>query len=126
MINAAVVYDAVNVLLALASLVGLILLGKFIPSRRVRIVVAIALILIILTSPIYMLCMRVFKLYEVAYAGEMIGKVEKGTFAKVMRFRDIAVLGHVFEFISIALIVGASKVMLALPRAGETNGGTPQ
>lgn len=126
MINSAMVYDAVNVILALASLVGLILLGKFIPSKRVRTMLAIALILIILASPIYMVCLRVFKLYEIAYAGEMIGKVEKGTFARVMRFRDIAVLGHVFEFVSIALIVGASKVMFALPHAGKTNGGTPQ
>ncbi|MBI5118014.1 hypothetical protein HZA56_16180 [Candidatus Poribacteria bacterium] len=122
MLSATTLFNAVNLTLAVVSLLSILLIFKFVPDRRARILLIIAFILIILTGGVYSFCLKVSKMYELAFAGEMFGKAPPGSVKKVMFIRNIAQVGNVFEVAAAIIFVLVGKRFISLIGGGKTGG----
>ncbi|GAB4345732.1 MAG: hypothetical protein Kow0099_26320 [Candidatus Abyssubacteria bacterium] len=119
MITSAFVYNGVNLILAIACLVSAVLVFKYVPDRRGRLLLVLAFVLIILSSGILSFCLRIAKLYEAAFIGEMFHKAPEGSFDKVNFYKfTLSRLGNVLDLIGIGIIVGVSKRLISLRGTG--------
>lgn len=114
MLTSATVYNGVNIILAATCLVALVLLFRFVRDKKTRWFLAVAFVLLILTSGIFSVSLSIFKLSSAAYTGEAVGQVEKGTFESVDRFKYYALVGNILELISIGLLTVACKRLLSV------------
>ncbi|UCD57413.1 MAG: hypothetical protein JSV16_16680 [Candidatus Hydrogenedentota bacterium] len=120
MVTSAFVYNGVNVVLAVACLVSIFLVFRFVPDSRARLLLMAACVLIILTGGILVFCLKVYKMLSIAYTAEAAG-METGVLEQVILFRDLALLGSIFELVAIGLLAGASKRLISL-QTGELTG----
>jgi hypothetical protein len=126
MITGKFAFNGVNIVLALTCLISLILVFKFVPDKRSRLLLAIAFVLIILAGGIFSYCVKIYALYAKAYIGELLGRVEQGTSDKVAMFKDVALLANVFELIAAGLFIGVSKRLISLRSREGAEGGASQ
>jgi hypothetical protein len=119
MITSALVYNGVNLILAIACLVSAILAFKYIPDKRGRLLLAVAFVLIILSSGILSFCLRVAKLYELAAIGEMFHKAPPGSVEKVNFYKfTLSRVGNVLDLVGVGIMVGVSKRLVSLKGTG--------
>jgi hypothetical protein len=125
-VSSSFTYNWVNIVLAMVCVIAIALAFKFVPDKRSRGTLIGGLILIVLTSAILIVSLKIFRLHGTVGLGEAIGKVEGGTYAMVRRFRDIALLGNVCEFIAFCLFAGTARRLLSLRTRGQSEGGAEQ
>ncbi len=126
MITGRFAFSGVSIILAVTCLIALILLFKFIPDKRSRLMLAFALVLVILAGAIFSYCVRIYALYAMAYIGELVGKVEQGTSDKVGVFKDVALLANVFDLVAAGLFIAVSKRLISLKTREGAEGGASQ
>lgn len=113
MISGSAVYDGINIILALAALAGLFSLRKAIADRETRRRFVAACVLLILSGIVFSVCLNVFRFATLAYAGEAVGKVERGTYHFVDRFKTISLLGNIFDVLAVALMASVSRRLMS-------------
>lgn len=126
MITGKFAFNGVNIILAVTCLISLILVFKFVPDKRSRLLLAIAFVLIILAGSIFSFSVRIYALYAKAYIGELVGRVEMGTSDRVAVFKDVALLANAFDLIAAGLFIGVSKRLISLKTRERAKGGASQ
>jgi len=117
MISAELFYIVVNVVLAAVCVVSIVLAFKYVPDKGIRNLLIVALVLLILSGGALSFCQKIFRLYSVAYMGDMYG-VTDGAVQKVDQFRILLPIGNMFELMAIALCAFVGKKLITL-RTGE-------
>ncbi|MBI4832791.1 MAG: hypothetical protein HY801_14820 [Candidatus Lindowbacteria bacterium] len=121
MLTSVALFKGVNLILAVVCLLSIFLVFKFVPNKRARNLLIVAFVLIIFANGVFWFCMKVWKLYEIASGGELLGKAPPGTANKVIFIRNMAQLGNVFEAVAAILFVLVSKTFIS--RASGKTGG---
>jgi hypothetical protein len=117
MISSHVMYNGVNVVLAVACLISLFLVSKFVPDKRTRTLLIVALILMFLSAPALIMGLRIFKITPAAVLGDGLGMTD-GASDMTKNFRYVGLLGSLCELIAIVLFAAAAKRLFS-PRAEE-------
>jgi len=118
MIPSSYVYNGVNIILGVVCLIAIIFSFKAIPDKRVRLLVIVGSVLIILSGALLSFGLNVFKMYTLAWTAttfRMEGKED--ALETVLLFKDLSLLGYVFEVVAIGLFAGIAKRLYSL-RAG--------
>lgn len=120
MITSAFVYNGVNLVLAIACLVSVLLVFRYIPDKRARVLLVVAFLLVILNGGISSVCLNVSKYFEVAYAGEALGKAPPGTFDKVNFYKyDLSRFANILELVAVGIMVIVSEKLASLRNSGQ-------
>ncbi len=118
MIPSAFVFNGVNIVIGVASLLLIVLASKAIKEKGARTLVRIALVLLILSAIILPVCLHVYKFGPAAYVGQVAGVPSaKGAYDRVKNFRYFALVGTLCETASVVLLVVASRRLVVLPAA---------
>jgi hypothetical protein len=112
MISGMYFYYWVNGLIALAALASAFLLPRLLNEGGSKLKVVAASVLLILSGVIFSVSLRIFKLAEIAYAGEGLGRAKEGTYAFVSSFKDIALVGNIFELLAIILLASLARALM--------------
>lgn len=122
MITSAFVFNGVNIVIAVASLVLIVLAAKAVKDKGIRNLLRIALVLLILSAIILPVCLYIYKFVPIAYTGKVAGAAEaEGAYEMVTKFRYYALVGTILEAASVVLLVLVSGKLIAL-RAGAPVG----
>lgn len=119
MISGELTYNSVNVILVVTCLVSIALAFKLIPDKRSRTLFIVACILIVLAGIVLPFTLSVYRMGPMAHLSDAVGKSE-GMRAKVDYFKDLALLGYVFEVVAIGLFVGMAKRLITLQKAEQS------
>jgi len=127
MITSTSMYNGVNLILGVICLVSIILAFKAIPDKRVKLFLVLACVLIIFSGALLMFCLKVFKMYTLAWTASTL-RVEgkEDAFEQVLMFKDLSLVGYILEVAAIGLFAGAAKRLISLKAGRETEGGTAQ
>jgi len=118
-------YINVNVVLGLVCIASIILAFKFVSDKRSRNLLIVTLVLLIISGAMLSFCQKIFRLYAVAYMGDLAGATE-GAFEMVDQFRILLPIGNIFELAAIGLCVLVVKRLISLRTAGQSEGGTEE
>ena len=116
MISSELMFNGVNVVLAVACLVSLFLVSKFVPDKRARVLLIVAAILIILSAPALTIALKIYKITPVAMLGDAT-RVTDGAAKTTTSFRYLSLLGSLFELIAIILFAAAARRLFSPPTA---------
>lgn len=123
MISAERFYIVMNVVLGLIFVASIILAPRFIPDKRARNLLIVALVLLILSGGALAFCQKIFRLYELAYMGDSSGATE-GAMETIDRIRMLVPISNLFELVAIGLCVFVGKRLIFLRSEGQPEGGT--
>ena len=127
MIPSSYVYNGVNLILGVVCLISIILAFKMIPDKRVRLFLIIAAVLIIVSGGLMSFCLNVFKMLAPAEAADFL-RINGSTDSvkKVLFFKDLSLLGNLFEVVALGLFAGIAKRLVSLKGIEETEGEAAQ
>jgi len=111
MIPGLYVFYAVNAILAVASVVGIILASKS-QGQHAKKPFIVALVLLILSAGILSFCLGIYRMGALAYIGQTVGGME-GVYDKVKNFRFYGLVGTILEFVSVVLLTIVSAKMVS-------------
>ena len=119
MIPSTYVYNGVNLILGVVCLVSIILAFKAIPDKRGRLFLIVGCLLIILSGALLVFCLKVFKMYTLAWTATALrAEGKEDAFETVLMFKDLSLLGYVMEVAALGLFAGVAKRLVSL-RPGE-------
>jgi hypothetical protein len=112
MISGDFLYNGMNLLLAAVALMCIFLAPKLLGAGGARRKLVGACILLILSGAIFSVSLRMFRLSTLAYFGEAVQRAEAGTYQMTDNFKNIALVGNVFDLAAVILLAGVSRSLL--------------
>ncbi len=122
MLTSASLYNGVSIALGVTCVVSIALAFRSIQDKGPKKLFIISLVLLLLTSILMPICLKVVKLHAPAQLGVAAGKIEQATLDMIYRFGDLATIGGVLELLAIILLVGVSKRLILQHVARRSEG----
>lgn len=122
MLSSALLYNGVSIALGVTCVVSIALAFRSIQDKGPKKLFILSLVLLLLTSILMPICLKIVKLHSAAQLGVAVGKVEQATLDMIYRIADLATIVSVLELLAIILLVGVSKRLILQHVARRSEG----
>ncbi len=123
MLTAKNIYIAVNVVLGVACLVSIFLAPKFVPDKKLRVMLIVALVAMILAGSSLTVCQKFFRLYALAHVGDLVGATQ-GAFERLDKLRILSPIGSLLELTAVGLLTFVGRGLISLRVGEQSEGGS--